>query len=186
MQACGQQDRGGRQSPAPSTAAAQSACRRDADETARHSPTRLNTAQYRPRAEALTVQHLCAQAATPRHACRVFPKPGVAGSIPAGGTMLFLLRASSFVLPPCRLLPNRQNCRHFADETRRHTPRRRRTRSHEGGCRGSWSSLAVGALRHPNLGVGSCAGVGSCFWGLVQTAESLLGLATVGRSVGAV
>ena len=127
---------------------------------------------------------------TPRSASnaarQAIPKPGVAGSIPAGGTMLFLPRTSSFLLPPCRLLPNRQNCRHSADETRRHTPRRRRTRSHEGGCRGSWSSLAVGALRHPNLGVGSCAGVGSCFWGLVQTAESLLGLATVGRSVGAV
>jgi hypothetical protein len=34
------------------------------------------------------VQHDRPRLTTARHACRVFPKPGVAGSIPAGGTTI--------------------------------------------------------------------------------------------------
>jgi hypothetical protein len=42
------------------------------------------------------VQHLCALGATPRHVFRLFPEPGVAGSIPAGGTTLMLHGALSW------------------------------------------------------------------------------------------
>jgi len=68
-------------------------CRRDSDKTPRHGPLRLGTTPYRTRAETWTVQHKGTLTTACRHACRVFPIPGVAGSIPAGGTSSCLLRA---------------------------------------------------------------------------------------------
>ena len=63
------------------------ACRRLADKTPHHGPTPLSTLQHRDRPEPWTVQHLCARGSTPHHAFGRFPKPGVAGSIPAGGAI---------------------------------------------------------------------------------------------------
>ena len=59
-------------------------CRRDASPR----PTQLSMVQHRARAEPWTVQHLCTRDSTPRHAFGMFPKPGVAGSIPAGAPVL--------------------------------------------------------------------------------------------------
>jgi hypothetical protein len=89
-------------------------CRRTADKTPRHGPSRVTTAEHDARAEPWTVQHLCTPAVTHRHACRMIPKPGVAGSIPAGGTSSCLHRA----IPRRRSLPQfvRQRRR------RRHMP----------------------------------------------------------------
>jgi hypothetical protein len=61
-------------------------CRRIADKTPHHGPSRLNTPQHERLAEPWTVQHSRVRMTTARHACRIIPKPGVAGSIPAGGT----------------------------------------------------------------------------------------------------
>ena len=64
----------------------QSWCRRNADKTPHHGPPRLRTVEHGGRVEPWTVQHFRERCSTRSHACRVFPKPGVAGSIPAGGT----------------------------------------------------------------------------------------------------
>ena len=61
--------------------------RRIADETPHHRPSRANTAHHRGWAETWTVQHIRRREATDQHAFLMFPKPGVAGSIPAGGTI---------------------------------------------------------------------------------------------------
>ena len=63
-----------------------SVCRRIADETPHHGRTWPSIAEDCDLAEPRTVQHNRTQRTTRRHACCVFPKPGVAGSIPAGGT----------------------------------------------------------------------------------------------------
>ena len=60
-------------------------CRRNADETPHHGARQLNTAQRPARTEPGTVRHLWARGTTFSHVFNVFPKPGVAGSIPAGG-----------------------------------------------------------------------------------------------------
>src|SRR5674476_1001143 len=60
-----------------------------------------------------------------------FPKPGVAGSIPAGGTTFYLLRAMSCGALERTQLPNRQNCRQTADETHDDRMVRLSTRRHE-------------------------------------------------------
>ncbi len=59
-----------------------------------------------------------------------FPKPGVAGSIPAGGTTLMLHRALSCWGVRQHRLPNRQDCRHSADESARHEQSRANTDRH--------------------------------------------------------
>jgi len=92
-------------------------CRRDASPR----PTQLSTVQHRARAEPWTVQHLCTRDSTPRHAFGMFPKPGVAGSIPAGGTTSCLQMCIVSLWLRAGCLPNRQNCRHSADEAERHS-----------------------------------------------------------------
>ena len=105
-------------------------CRQIADKTPHHSPTRLTTAEHRGRPEPRTVQHVCTLGTTTRHGFRMFPKPGVAGSIPAGGTTSFL-QIGTFPFRLCgHFLPNRQNCRHFADENGQHGSVRENTGQH--------------------------------------------------------
>jgi len=70
-------------------------CRRNADETPHHGARQLNTAQRPARTEPGTVRHLWARGTTFSHVFNVFPKPGVAGSIPAGGATLMLHSALS-------------------------------------------------------------------------------------------
>ena len=86
-------------------------CRRNADETPHHGARQLNTAQRPARTEPGTVRHLWARGTTFSHVFNVFPKPGVAGSIPAGGATLMLHSALS-----CRAV--RQDRRHIADAGR--------------------------------------------------------------------
>ena len=84
-----------------------------------------------------------------------FPKPGVAGSIPAGGTTCFLLRAISCGALERTQLPNRQNCRQTADETHDDRMVRLSTRRHESPraavtARGR-SAPAPDSMRFPRL-----------------------------------
>ena len=90
--------------------------RRAADGTPHHDPSRLDTTGYCTRAESRTVQHLCASGTTAGHAFRVFPKPGVAGSIPAGGTTFDAAQGAFVPGSSAALLPKRQDCRHSADD----------------------------------------------------------------------
>jgi hypothetical protein len=69
-------------------------CRRIADETPRHSPSRLSTTQHRARAEPWTVQHLCARGTTARHALVMFPKPVTAE---ASGSHRFCRRSCAYL-----------------------------------------------------------------------------------------
>jgi len=71
------------------------ACRRDADKTPHRGLSRLSTAWHGAHAEPWTVQHLCARLTMARHACRVFPRPGVGCSIQPGGTTSCLHMAIS-------------------------------------------------------------------------------------------
>ena len=61
-------------------------CRRVADKTCRHARTPPDTDKQPPPPEPWSVQHNRRRPTTARHAFGMFPKPGVAGSIPAGGT----------------------------------------------------------------------------------------------------
>ena len=134
-------------------------CRR----TPHHGPTRLSTAQHAARPEPWTVQHLCTRGTTARHAFLRFPKPGVAGSIPAGGTTSCLHMAISVsgVLPgafrigntadilPTRLGGTRQDAR--ARGVMKAGPRERCDRL-------SWPADAG----HPNPVVQSCSEASGC------------------------
>jgi len=107
-------------------------CRRNADKTPHHGPTRLTTTEHRGRPETWTVQHNRTRLTTTHHRCGMIPKPGVAGSIPAGGTTTFL-QIGTFSFWPCGdSSPNRQNCRHFADATHAHGPAQANTRERVG------------------------------------------------------
>jgi hypothetical protein len=67
-----------------------------------------------------------------------FPKPGVAGSSPAGGAKNPCILALSYgrrLSPGPVLLPNRQNCRHSAAATRRHGGIRASTHRHDHSAR---------------------------------------------------
>jgi len=89
------------------------------DETPPLSPTRPSTRQHRVSPEPGLVQHYRARASTARHAFLTFPKPGVAGSIPAGGTTFLPHRAlpRRHAAPPrSRFAPLR---RHLADHAER-------------------------------------------------------------------
>jgi hypothetical protein len=77
------------------TAACGGICRQAADETAPHVPTRASTGQHGVSLEPWTVQHYRARDATDRHTFLRFPKPGVAGSIPAEGATFVLHMATS-------------------------------------------------------------------------------------------
>ena len=100
-------------------------CRRDADETAHYGSTRLSMAGHVARAKPWTVQHFRAYSTIGSHACMVFPKPGAAGSIPAGGTNV--VKTTTFPpanshLPPTRSLLTSQPAS-GADSDRRRTLR---------------------------------------------------------------
>jgi hypothetical protein len=69
--------------------------RRAADETPHHGPTPLATPRHAVYDQSWNVQHLCTPRITAHHACGMIPKPGVAGSIPAGGATSCLHRAIS-------------------------------------------------------------------------------------------
>jgi hypothetical protein len=68
-------------------------CRQTADKTRHHGPSRAIIAQHRTSPEPWTVQHNRTRTTTTRHAFGRFPKPGVAGSIPAGGATFSLRTA---------------------------------------------------------------------------------------------
>jgi hypothetical protein len=62
-----------------------SGCRHFADKTPPHGSIRLGIREHRTLSKPCTVQHNRTRQATARHPFGGFPKPGVAGSIPAGG-----------------------------------------------------------------------------------------------------
>src|SRR5450759_1261795 len=95
-------------------------CRRNADETPHHGPARLHTAQHEARPEPWIVQHLCVLSTTANHAFLMFPKPGVAGSIPAGGTSSYLHRAIPEGRSAAKLVPDRRRRRQLPTSTRLH------------------------------------------------------------------
>ena len=93
-------------------------CRQVADETRHHGPARLSTPQHGGSPQPRTVQHNRARATTPDHAFGRFPKPDVAGSIPAGGAMFSCIWARSEftaarirpeLLPDADILPTRRD-----------------------------------------------------------------------------
>jgi hypothetical protein len=88
--------------------------RHPADETPHHSPPRLGTTQHRDGPETWIVWHNRTRQLMHRHGWRVIPKPGVAGSIPAGGTSSCLQTGVVSCLPCSGLLPNRPGCRNAA------------------------------------------------------------------------
>jgi hypothetical protein len=128
----------------PATRAAQPRCRHIADETPHHGPTRPSTIEHRPFPEPWTVQHLRVRLTTARHAFGGFPKPGVAGSSPAGGAKTPAYGTEASPRPP-KSCPNRQECRHFADETWRHGGTRKSTGQHSA----REPAASVSMARHP-------------------------------------
>jgi len=98
-------------------------CRHDADETPHHGPTRLSTVRHQARAKPWIVQHNRTRRTTRKTIPSGFLnlvslvrfQPG-APNLPAYGDCCFG-RSAGF-------LPKRQDCRHSADETGRHSPAR--------------------------------------------------------------
>jgi len=125
--------------------------RHTADKTPHHGPSRLSTTPHRDRAEPWTVQHNRAWLTTSLHDCRMIPKPGVAGSIPAGGTTTFLQMGTFPFSRSGHFLPNRQNCRQIADGNRRHNRVRETTEQHGWRVRSVWEATTSGLPRERAL-----------------------------------